>query len=131
MNENKPVNQTPTTISTQALRATVQPFTVIDKEQDEVRLPFVGVVGDGDKQRHSYWAVHPTGRYADDLIIGRAYGLKALQFALGKEWPGLLRAIINELPKKKRFSGIEHGFLEIITDCALFGAMNYGSKMIV
>jgi len=123
------VNQAPTKISTQALRQTVQPFTLIDKEQKDIDLPFVGTVKKGERFVHSFWVVHPTGRYKDDLILGRAYGLQALQFALGKEWAGFLQLVLNEFPRSKKSSGIERGFLDIVTDCALFGAMEYSRKM--
>lgn len=129
-NNNQVKNQSPKQIGTQAIRETISPFTVIDKEKKEITLPFVGFVGEGEKRRESYWAVQPTGRRDNDRILGRAYAVEALRFALGKEWPGLLRLVINDFPKGKKFSGIENGFLEIITDCALFGAMIYGNRMI-
>lgn len=133
MNEpsNQSLNQVPTKISTQALRQTLQPFTVIDKDYKDIDLPFVGMVKKEDRWVRSYWVVNPTGRDDDDLILGRVYGLDALQFALGKEWAGLLKLVLSDFPKGKKHTGIEQGFLEIVTDCALLGAMNYGSRMSV
>lgn len=128
---NQAANQAPTKILTQAIRATLQPFTIIDKEQEDIDLPFVGTIKKGDCFVRSFWVVQPTGRHADDLILGRAYGLQALQFALGKEWAGILQLVLGDFPKSKKFSGIERGFLDIVTDCALFGAMEYSRKMTI
>lgn len=117
-----------TNVRTQAAGTVLFPFFIVGKERSADTLPFVGYVGKGDDRRLSYWEVQPTGRWDDDNILGRAYAIEALRFALGKQWPALLKKVIEEFPRAKKYTGIEHGFLEIITDCALCGAMELSHK---
>lgn len=76
-------------------------------------LPFVK---DRKGKPRSFWHVAPTGRYAEDCIIGRYYALEAVAYMRLKSFPPLLGWIARDMPRADDFTGVEIGFMHGIAE---------------
>ena len=92
------------------------------EDSREFDLPFVRRVGKGENERLLYWQVKPNGNFLDEYLIGKSYAVQALQFMLVTEFDLLLHKIVEDMPKKKKHTGIETGFLDTFAAFAAFGA---------
>ena len=92
------------------------------EDSKEVELPFVRRVGKGENERLLYWQVKPNGNFLDEYLIGKSYAAQALQFMLVTEFDLLLRKIVEDMPKKKKHTGIEAGFLDTLANFVTLGA---------
>jgi hypothetical protein len=84
----------------------LSPFSLVkdDTERglDYSSLPFVGIVGEGEDQYLSHWKVKPTGKYDQDLRIGRSYAMDALRMARVEGKPRGLKLSLESFPKQKK-----------------------------
>ena len=75
-------------------------------------LPFVK----NRKGRRCFWHVSPTGRYAEDCIIGNYYALEAVAYMRAKGFPPLLGWIARDMPRADDYTGVEVGFMHAISE---------------
>lgn len=76
-------------------------------------LPFVN--------GQNFWAVKPTGAYADDVKQGRAYAQVLLDRMVTEDAPMLLGRVTHAMIASGFYGGIEIGFTQVIAEAAVRG----------
>ena len=77
-------------------------------------LPFI------DDQ--SCWSVKASGNYGADCLTGNAYALDALRWLATNPSEPLLPWVVMDMPAAEKWTGIETGFLQTLSQFALSGA---------
>ena len=82
-------------------------------------LPFVGKKKPTPSSPHcrDFWAVHSTGRYADDCLLGAAYARQALVYVHRHGSIYLIADVVKEIAAKGstvEAPGLVTGFFEVI-----------------
>ena len=89
---------------------------------------FVRVIKEGRKVMGcKFWVVSPSGNYTDDCRTGRQLALEYLKFLTKSAFP--LQWIVFDMPRDADRTGIEVGFLSIVTRAALCGALFAGDHL--
>lgn len=81
-------------------------------------LPFINDVMEGRRcVRRCFWGIKSTGRYDLDYSIGKMLAHKYIKHLLARGGVSL-PSIVDDMPRKKKMTGLEIGFLnEIAAFC--------------
>ncbi len=75
-------------------------------------LPFVQLSHD----HIDYWSVTDTGEWGADTALGRSYGRAFILHMVLHNQPILLGHVVSAMVEKRKFEGIETGFMHVIAE---------------
>lgn len=94
----------------------------LGEDNDLTSLPFVADLKENRKVRRCFWHVQPTGRYAEDCLIGKYYALEFVNLALSRDQQShcrvpMLATIAKDMGAQ--LTGVEVGFWSTVEDLLL------------
>lgn len=101
---------------------TLEQLTADEESREALRvLPFVTEAESGAK----FWDPSlAQGHDATDIGIGESYARLALDVARRLEMPGLICMVLRDMVAAGKFTGLEAGFVVVVSSAARSGSMN-------